>query len=306
MRKLLSANFFALLHSKRVWFFGIFMAGMAVFGDVNLYRNRARGWNGRLDDTIMEGLPLLFIIMPAMAALFINTDYHDGTIRNKLSVGRSRAMVYLANLITVNILNVCYTLLYVGVVLVVGLPIGLEEPGAVAGQVLMFLLVMASLLSISVFAATMITNRSVLVWTVLMTFVMIFGAQMIEGMLLNTKTVPDYSSFEMVSVADSDDGGFITMQYVDKDGNPIDPADIPMIDNPHYVKEPMRTILRKVNTIQPGGQMMEILGGHQDLDENDIIISVHTPWWEVAIYAVLVILAYTVLGLALFQRKDLK
>ena len=97
MGKLLSANFYAMFRSKRFWL-GLFMvAAMAVYMVVDI--NKMKRLAGELDDGVFQSAILLFILLPALGALFINTDYHDGTIRNKLTVGHTRVAVYLSNLL---------------------------------------------------------------------------------------------------------------------------------------------------------------------------------------------------------------
>lgn len=303
MRKLLSVNFHTLINTKRVWLGALFMAGLAVFGDVSLYRVKAGGFEVSIDSVLIENLPVLFLFMPAMAALFINTDYHDGTIRNKLTVGVSRRTVYLSNLITTYLLTVAYTVEYIALALLIGLGLERNAPGLVAEQVLMCMVTMLALMAISVFVATMVTNRSVLVFTVMLAMGLLFGSQIINDVLLNPPMIENYSGVTFTTIED----GMQVMQFIDKNGQPIDPEDIPIVENPHYVPEPWRSVLRKVNDIQPGGQIFDILSnGHMDLDEEGNQIQAETPYWEMALYSLAVTLVFTGLGLILFQRKDLK
>lgn len=100
--KLLSANFYSMLHTKRLWLGAAFMAGLA---GIEIYAKRrymSQGFaDAALDECILSFAPMLFILLPIVCGLFINTDYHDGTIRNKITVGRSRGSVYIANLLIV-------------------------------------------------------------------------------------------------------------------------------------------------------------------------------------------------------------
>ena len=95
MRKLLSANLYAMFRSKRFWIGLFMMAATAVYmvADINKMKKIA-DFRGELDSGVFQSAILLFILLPALGALFINTDYHDGTIRNKLTVGHTRARIY--------------------------------------------------------------------------------------------------------------------------------------------------------------------------------------------------------------------
>ena len=69
------------------------------------------GWN--MDSTIFIYALFVPLMVSLLTALFIGTDYSDGTMRNKLIAGHVRRKIYVANLI----LNVqaSFMLLFVGV-----------------------------------------------------------------------------------------------------------------------------------------------------------------------------------------------
>lgn len=299
MGKLLSANFYAMFRSKRFWL-GLFMvAAMAVYMVVDI--NKMKRLAGELDDGVFQSAILLFILLPALGALFINTDYHDGTIRNKLTVGHTRVAVYLSNLLVNCAAGAIYIAAYEIIYLLVGFPFlgSLSRPQAFLVKLGMLSLVLLSLTAIFTLLATMITNRSVLLYCALLGMGLVLAAQMVNSRLASPEMIDDYGG---VSYTTNEDGT-VTTQYLDKDGNPIKPEDIPRVPNPSYVKEPMRSFLRTVNSIQPGGQLVEILeDGHEEPDGS----KPQTPYWQLAAYALTMSLAFTGAGILLFRRKDLK
>lgn len=299
MRKLLSANFYAMFRSKRFWIGLFMMAATAVYMVVDI--NRMRRLAGELDDGVLQSAILLFILLPALGALFINTDYHDGTIRNKLTVGHTRVAVYLSNLLVNCAAGAIYIAAYEIIYLLVGFPFlgGLSRPQAFLIKLGMLGLVLLSLTAIFTLLGTLITNRSVLLYCALLGVGLILAAQMLNARLAAPEMVDDYGG---VSYTTNEDGT-ITTHYMDKEGNPIKPEDIPRVPNPSYVKEPMRSFLRTVNSIQPGGQLAEILeDGHEEPDGS----KPQTPYWQLACYALATSLAFTGAGILLFRRKDLK
>lgn len=303
MRKLLAANFFSLARAKRIWLLGIFMVGMGAFGGIVTQQDVARGLIRSLDGVLLSDISVLFLLMPAMAALFINTDYHDGTIRNKLTVGCARSAVYLANLLSMYVVCILATLLYTAALLLFGLGIPVEAPQAVLSKYMMLMLVMLAETAMGVFLATVVSNRSVLVFSVFMSMSMMFGAMTINEVLLSPPMIDDYGGVVMIT----EDDGTNVMQYIDKDGNPIQPEDIPQVPNPGYVRQPWRTVLRTANQVQPGGQMIEILNeGYEDLDEDGAQIVLETPYWLLAVHALTVTAVFTLAGLLIFKKKDLK
>ena len=302
MIKLLCANFHATIRSKRFWLGSAMMLATAIYAviDVNHMKTIA-DFEGSPESAVFQYAILLFLILPALGSLFINTDYYDGTIRNKLTVGRSRATVYMANLITVYGVGLFYTLVNLAACLAVGIPLlgSFSQPQEVVVRLLMLALVFLSLSALFTLLATLIINRSVLLICVFMAFGLILGAQMVNSLLEEPEMIDEYNGVTMTTTED----GSVKMEYLDKNGNPIDPEDIPRVPNPRHVKEPMRTVLRTVNNIQPGGQLLEILeGGHPEPDGT----VTQTSYGLLALYALGLSLVSTGIGIALFRKKDLK
>lgn len=307
MMKLLSADFFAMLHTKRLWLGAAIMAGFAGIDIFTLRRDMAQGFyrDLTLDNHILSFTPVLFILLPIVCGLFINTDYHDGTIRNKITVGRTRSSVYLANLLTVWMVEIFYTVIPIVVMLIGGIGIGFEDLPSALTRGALLLLTIAALAAIATFIATVMTGRYALVLCALIALGMMFGSQIINQMLESPDTVPDYQDVVMLTDAD----GNMSYQFTDHDGNVYtDPDDIPTVPNPNYIREPLRSILRTYNNVSPGGQLWEIVQqGHNEWDvEAQQQVVNETPYWQLTLYSVCVTVGFTALGLILFRRKDLK
>lgn len=308
MMKLLSANFFSMLHTKRLWLGAAFMAFFAGVGEFTIRREMAQGLykEATLDDPFLSFAPMLFILLPIVCGLFINTDYHDGTIRNKITVGRTRSSVYLSNLLIVWLVEIFYTVIHVAVVLIGGVGIGFDNLPSVALRSALLLLTIAALAAIATFIATIMTGRYALVLCALLAIGMMFGSQIINEMMTSPDMIPDIEDIVYISGED----GVMTPIYTDSDGNThdYDDDDIPMKPNPHYIREPLRSILRTYNNISPGGQIWEIINrGHEEWDiETQQQVVNETPYWQLTLYSVCVTAGFTALGLVLFRRKDLK
>ncbi len=302
MSKLLCANFHAMIRSKRFWLGAGMMLASSLYAivDVN-HMKQVADFEGSLESAAFQFAIILFLILPALGSLFINTDYYDGTIRNKLTVGRSRAAVYMANLITIFGVGLFYTAINMVTCLAVGIPLlgNFTQPQETMVRMLLLLLVFFSVSALFTMLATLISNRSVLLICVFMTFGLILASQFVNSKLEEPEMVDDYDGVTMTTM----DDGTMKMEYLDKDGNPIDREDIPRVHNPYYVEEPMRTILRTINTIQPGGQLIEVLEeGHREPDGT----VTQTPYWQLALYALGLSLVTTGAGIVFFRRKDLK
>ena len=81
------------------------------------------GYEYTLDPLYFNFLALIRILTSILVSLFIGTDYHDGTIRNKLICGASRTSVYLSNFITMASCGIFLVLMGYAVALGLGLPL---------------------------------------------------------------------------------------------------------------------------------------------------------------------------------------
>ena len=101
MGKLLSANF-ARLRKDR--FFWCLLAAVIIASLVNIL-NSARsfevmtesGYGLTLEDYYFNQATLMGVYCALFASLFLGTEYSDGTIRNKLTVGHNRSHICLSN-----------------------------------------------------------------------------------------------------------------------------------------------------------------------------------------------------------------
>lgn len=96
MRKLLSANLSRLFIYKVFWLTVILMAfaeGICCF--LFLRSNEVP-----MDVILFMSLQCISVLVSIFLSLFLGTEYSDGTIRNKLTVGHKRSGIYLASLIT--------------------------------------------------------------------------------------------------------------------------------------------------------------------------------------------------------------
>lgn len=305
MVHLLHANLHALLRAKRFWLSAFILTAGAAWDAIAQRGMASLNGGALLDNTIVNCAAWQFILLPCLCGLFINTDYHDGTIRCKLTVGRSRTAVYLSNFITVYAMELFFMALSVSAVLIAGAGLTIGNPGNVVLRLAVLLMLFLALTAICVFAAMLIANRSALVVCAMVGLGLMFGGQAICLSLESPKVIPNYGSVIMTTNEDGEQ----TMQYLDREGNPISVDDIPMIPNPSYIDEPLQSVLRTANNIQPGGQLWEILwDGHRVFSDDGAQVETieQTPRWQLALYSAAVTLFFLGLGLTLFRRKDLK
>ncbi|MDE7200363.1 MAG: ABC transporter permease [Lachnospiraceae bacterium] len=102
MRNLLSANFARLWRCRLFWFME---AGVFAWGVLAYYLLKVNTRNGypflNGNSYFFNEMTFIGITIACFSGFFIGTEYSDGAMRNKLSVGHSRMKVYLANLVTI-------------------------------------------------------------------------------------------------------------------------------------------------------------------------------------------------------------
>lgn len=124
MSKLLYANFFRLWKNKLFLTglgFMFFAGGFLVFQQ---YRQLVGyGAAVKLDSTFFVYNIMIGVVSAVFCSLFLNVEYTDGTIRNKVIVGHKRTDIYVANLITTIIASFSLCASYILANIVIGIPL---------------------------------------------------------------------------------------------------------------------------------------------------------------------------------------
>ena len=131
MSKLLYANFFRLWRNRLFQVglgFMFFAGGWLVFQQ---YRQlTGYGATVALDSTFFVYTMMIGVVSAIFCSLFLNVEYSDGTVRNKVIVGHERTAVYLSNLIVNIAASFLFCLSYILSNIVIGIPLigGLTIP----------------------------------------------------------------------------------------------------------------------------------------------------------------------------------
>lgn len=293
MRKLLTANFMRLKKSKLFWIISALTAVCSYFGLVDAYETNKKlaAWHGGMADsafvptTAMHMLynltPIIGLLTAVMIAIFIGTEYHDNTMRNKLICGQPRGRVYLANLLTCIFIAVLFYLIPVVMALVVGIPL-LGMPHVTSASLLQLLLFGIIGLLLSTVYASMCTLIGMLVHN--RSFSLLTGILLTIGLLI----CGTFCSSRLEEPEYYFDYAFIIME----DGS--HPSSSEPIINPYYLEGNARQLVQFLYDFLPGGQAIQI----SNLD-------VAHPYL-LLLYSLGITGASTLAGLAFFKKKDLK
>lgn len=268
MNNLLRANLSRLRRDGTFWF--ILVLIFACSAGVMLLWGREVA--ECLDNYYFRIAPSIGFSFAIFAALFLNVEYSEGTIRNKLVVGHIRRDVYLANFLTLLTasLGLAAAWLVGGCV---GIPfLGTWRMGA-AGLAMYVLVVAGFTVSYSAIftcAGMLLDRRSAQVVILVLCLALLLAASYVD----NALSEPEFTSGIIMTI----DG----IQTADPE------------PNPRYVTGAMRTVLEVVLDLLPSGQSAQVMS-----------TKVATPV-RMLVCDALVSVCVTGAGLALFRRKDLK
>lgn len=277
MRKLLNAGFARLWKSKIFWGGTLLISGTIVAAMLSNYRQQQYYSFSYTSDTFIPGC-FMFIgcFLAVFAALFLGTEYSDGTIRNKLIAGHSRDSVYLSSLF----LAIAAALLACAISLLVTLAVGIPlfgipvNPGAALLKIALGTLLVFSYAALFTMLAMLIHNKSLLATTAILFFFLLLFAALSVSMRL-------------------DEPEFITGNYsLTIDGQIQPEAPIP---NPSYLQGGKRKAYEFLQDFLPTGQ--SFLMGQVDAPPRPL---------QMALCSLSLFLMTTLGGLLAFRRKDLK
>ena len=280
MRKLLNANFARLRRSKLFYLVTAAICLLAVVTMLNAGRQAladTSGYTYYLEQHYFDTAVYMGIFSSAFFALFIGTEFSDGTIRNKLIIGHSRAKIYLSNFVVCSAASVVFSIAWM-----VGGMVGIPALGpwsiGVDGIIMMVIVSILSAISLGaifLLIAMLSTNKAA---TTVICIFLSLALIVIASFFYNRLCEPEMHS-----------GMTITLEGLQF----MDPT-----PNPRYVAEPLRSVYHAIVNILPTGQMIllaNIKSGEGLADYPLQIVS--------SVY--LTVLAVGA-GIFLFKRKDLK
>lgn len=288
MSRLLAANFARLFKSFMFWLCIVFSVGLSIFFILMRYIDIQKNAEiyAKLSDSYKSTDGMLFIgglfLMFAAAVLtgvFVGTEYSDGTIRNKIIIGHSRPVIYLANLIVCTTANVLMNLLSIGTALLFG-EIFLINIIPVK-DILLFsavsCLTMIALSALFLLFSMLIQSKAIASITVLILSIVMFFSTMT---IMNSLTAPEY--YEGYTFTSTNEQGEVVEETVEPH------------KNPHYPTGLKRKIYVFLNDFIPSSQFYQIMSGSSD------------NLGKMSVYSVCILVAATGIGICAFRKKDLK
>lgn len=280
MIKLLRSNFSRLKKNRLFWLALLLMVA------VPLYAVGVRYYDYVIaQETIWEtadglwfvGGMYMSVVASVFISLFVGTEFSDGTIRNKLTVGHTRSEIYFSNLFTCSAVSLFYHFVFIAVLFGAGSLLLKTWNTPAKTLVILTALSLVTVIAMSAIftmLAMLIHSRSAGAVTAMLVAM---------GMLIVTMTVN-----AILSAPEFIDNAF----HMTDVGEVVKSDPIP---NPRYVTGLEREMYQHILNLIPTGQMAQF--GNMDYTSE----MAYLP-----LYAVIVAVVCTAVGLVAFRRKDIR
>lgn len=278
MRNLLAADFARLRRSKSLWLicvlYGLFSLALSISGSASAAQMAARGYVVYAEEYFYAAVPGLGVLLGVFTSIFLGTEYSDGTLRNKLIAGRSRAAVYLSGFAASFAAGLLILLFWLAgaAVFVILSDVPFENgAGAVALAILALVSSMAAFAAVYTLIARLCSGKT---RALIISLAVFFAFMLITSGLYDRLTEVEFTGGMMMT-----EGQFV---------------EVPPAPNPLYLSGSARTCCEIALEAVPFG--LHILLNNAD--------PIH-PFRQLVISLVLTLLVNLV-GVGIFKKKDIK
>lgn len=276
MRKLLSANFSRLCRSKIFWAEIVLTMLLSVFVVIANYSPEVQATENRLylEDVFFITYQILGFILAAGISLIVGSEYSDGTIRNKLIVGKTRAQIYFANFIG-SVVSSCAVLVVHGAI-TFGIGYFLWgnftlEAEQISAALLSALLICFVYSGLFVSISMNCSNKAV---TAVVSLLLVLGLTYLAGSIGNSLMEPQMTYDSITYTANA-------VLYGNK------------IPNPSYISGAQRTLYELLYDLLPTGQLLQIYS---------FDFARCTRW---PVFSTMLFILITTAGYLIFRKKNI-
>lgn len=275
MSNLISVGLFRTVRSKLFYILLALTALVMAYVYYNTYRVQLGPDFSQLDLYFFQFINANIVSAAVFCPLFLSSEYGDGALRNKLMVGRTRPQIYLANLAVNCLYGTVACLAAVVTGLCVGVPLLGWFQNAGPGKIMLYVLLALATTwvcaALYTFLSMVVASRGV---AITLCILLAFGL-----ILLGQYLYLALSQEEVLTALFYTDTGEMAVSEQ---------------PNPAYLTGFARQVYQFFYELTPGGQAYQILG-----------MSAQSPLRMLG-YSGLVFVLVTGLGLAIFQKKDVK
>jgi len=226
-----------------------------------------------VEQIMLNYATILGIIISIFASIFLGVEYSDGAIRNKISIGHKRRNIYLSNFIVITVTSLCFYILFLIIVTVIGIPLfgNITIPiESLLKLIACIFMVIISYSSIFTFISMLISNKTI---TAVISIMLAFALMMVALTALRILDTQEY--IQTGSMVNGE------MKFEE-------------VLNPKYPSEEKKIVCQVLLDINPAGQSFQIAGR---MAPNLNILP---------LYSLVIALLFTTTGMIIFNKKELK
>lgn len=285
MRELFSADWYMLRKHGLIWWLCLCAAAIALAIVIAGVHNASEGYEIKFEGApIGIGSGLTGAAAALVCGTVLDNAFTEGTIRNKIITGRSRAQVfwasYLVDTAAALLVFACYAVpLLIGMLYLAGPP---ADPGE-AVQIIGYTICSIPAYTALYCAVCAIGGRKGVGMACLIVFAVLFIAAALLKVSLDEPEMIETYSWEAVDtdMVQTPDGAVLTEEI---------PIAVGVQPNPRYVAEPARSVYAFFLNAMPTGQSFQVvLGTHAVL-----------PWYALGFCIVL-----CGIGLGAMERRNI-
>lgn len=264
----------------------------------------------------MDIIPF-YVVLAIFISLSIGREYADGTIRNKIIVGKSKSLIFLSKLVSGIGISLCLTLAFLlPCAILLYKPVLSVKPALVLVRLgLGFTLLNLAWAVLFTVVSSLISAKGVGgIINLVLIFAMLVSSEYLRHGLKEPEYLPpdDPNAYTLpmttgeIEQIENDPFAFegFVMCFEDADGTltyrKADPSKV--MENPHYIKPPLRAIVSAVNTALP----YEHVRGYVACLEADAVDEHLRRIESFPLYDALLILVFSGCGFVLFRKKEFR
>ena len=275
MIKLLRANMLRLVKSATFW---ICMATYALYPIIiALLENSSHSITSDKMLALnygVEWFPMQGVFIAILCSIIFSTDFHNGTLKNKIIMGHSRSAIYLANLLTTMIMSFALSLIYLLIVFVLGMPILGKFTSSASTIIWMLVNGALMLMTYSSIMTFIVMNSKNSTASIIISAIVLTAGALLAYLMNYVASIPPV--------------------YLDPDLDEFGKVIWNEIPNPDQPSETVQAFCRFVTDFFPSGQSLQISSGK------------YAHNWQMALYSLCLIPATTGAGIAIFKKANVK
>lgn len=235
----------------------------------------------------VEFFPMQGVIIALICSILFNADFSNGTLRNKVFIGLSRSKIYLTNLLTMIIISLGLSVIYIIIFFALGMP--LLGKFTSSASTIIWMIVDGSLMLIA---------YSAIMTLIVMTCKNPIASLIISALVITLGALLSYYMDYIVSIPE-----VITTLSENQFGETI----WVQIPNENVPSQAVKAFCRFITDLLPSGQSFQLSSiGYTHGWTMDMYSRGGLHYWQMALYSLGIIGATSGIGILIFKKNNIK